>query len=287
MKSICIKTNNSDLLDYLFNEFKLIDSDNVCFSCNQFKNYKNIIIHYTGSDLKDFINKVSSILSYLVIDEFEESLVKNLILKNYFYFDSLERRKILNIYFDICSEDFSNYFEKKFDLLFHYFYDFLIENKVLFLTGFINFRLNDYLNLLEEFVDEAVNVYIVEKEYLEFVSLLKVYISSQVSNIDVVHLIYSDENSLLLDDSKNVISFSKDLLKTKYLSDISFSKNDYILNTLLNLLPKKIYIHIVNNYVDEFINTLSLIFENRVVLCDDCDICKLYKNMKVPSSHKI
>ena len=116
---------------------------------------------------------------------------------------------------------------------------------------------------------------------------MKLYISSQNSNIDVIHLIYSDENSILLDKNKNIIPFSEDLLKTKYLSDISFSKNDYILNTLLNLLPKKIYIHIIHNYIDEFINTLSLIFENRVVICKDCDICELYKNMKISSSHKI
>ena len=155
------------------------------------------------------------------------------------------------------------------------------------MTGFIKFRLTDYYNVLEELVDEAVNIYIVEKEYLEFVSLLKLYISSQNSNIDVIHLIYSDENSILLNKNKNIIPFSEDLLKTKYLSDISFSKNDYILNTLLNLLPKKIYIHIIHNYIDEFINTLSLIFENRVVICKDCDICELYKNMKISSSHKI
>ena len=287
MKSICVKTNNSDLLDYLFNEFKLIDSDNVCFSCNEFKNYKNIIIHYNGPNLDNFINKISSILSYLVIDEFEEEILKNLILKNYFYFDTLERKKILNICYDICSEDFSNCFDKKFTLLVNYFFDYLLNNKVLFLTGFIKFRLTDYYNVLEELVDEAVNIYIVEKEYLEFVSLLKLYISSQNSNIDVIHLIYSDENSILLDKNKNIIPFSEDLLKTKYLSDISFSKNDYILNTLLNLLPKKIYIHIIHNYIDEFVNTLSLIFENRVVICKDCDICELYKNMKISSSHKI
>ena len=287
MKSICIKTNNSDLLDYLFNEFKLIDSDNVCFSCNEFKNYKNIIIHYNGPNVDNFINKISSILSYLVIDEFEEDILKNLILKNYFYFDALERKKILNICYDISSEDFSSCFDKKFTLLVNYFFDYLLNNKVLFLTGFIKFRLTDYYNVLEELVDEAVNFYIVEKEYLEFVSLLKLYISPQSSNIDVIHLIYSDENSILLDSNKNIIPFSEDLLKTKYLSDISFSKNDYILNTLLNLLPKKIYIHIIHNYIDEFINTLSLIFENRVVICEDCDICKLYKNMKISSSHKL
>ncbi len=63
----------------------------------------------------------------------------------------------------------------------------------------------------------------------------------------------------------------------KFLSDISFSKNDYTLNTLLTLLPKKIYIHLIDDYIDEFINTLKLIFEKRISYCHDCDICNIYK----------
>lgn len=287
MKSICIKTNNSDLLDYLYNEFKLIDSDCICFSRNEFKSYKNIIIHYYGNDNTKFIEQVSSILSYLVIDEMEEYILKNLIFKNYFYFDSLERKKILNTCFDLCVDDFTNSFNEKFHILVDYFSNYLSQHKSLVLSGFINFRLKDYYDFLEEIVDEAVNIFIVEKEYLEFISLLKLYISSQKSEVDIIHLVYSGENSILLDGNKNVISISKDLGKTKYLSDISFSANDYILNTLLNLLPKKVYIHLLENYSDEFIHTLSLIFENRVKLCTDCNICQLYRNMKIPNVNKI
>ena len=285
MKSICIKTNNSNLLDYLYNEFKQVDSDNICFSINEFKKFKNIIIHYNGNDLPSFIKKISSILSYLVIDEFEEDLLKKIIFKNYFYFDNKEKEQILNICFDIFSDDFTNQFDKKFNILLKAFSKYLRNNKVLFLDGFINFRLPNYNKLLESTVDDAVNSFIVEKEYLEFVSLLKLYISTQASQIDIIHLIYSDENSILLDNNKNIIPFSEDLLKTKYLSDISFSKNDYILNTLLNLIPKKIYIHLVNNYVDDFINTISIIFENRIEFCNDCNICKLYKNIPNHKEH--
>ena len=45
MKSICIKTNNENLLDYLLNELDYIEVKPVAISKNQFKNYKNIIIH--------------------------------------------------------------------------------------------------------------------------------------------------------------------------------------------------------------------------------------------------
>ena len=92
--------------------------------------------------------------------------------------------------------------------------------------------------------------------------------------------IYNNENSILLDENKNVINISDEIFKAKYLSDITFSSNDYALNGLLTLLPKKIYIHLIDNCVDEFIHTLGLIFENRVDICTDCDICKIYKNTK-------
>ena len=41
-----------------------------------------------------------------------------------------------------------------------------------------------------------------EKEYMEFVSLLRLYINSQTSNCKLVHLIYSNETSVLLDEDK-------------------------------------------------------------------------------------
>ena len=71
------------------------------------------------------------------------------------------------------------------------------------------------------------------------------------------------------------------MLDSKYVSDISFSSNDYTLNALLTLLPKKIYIHIINGTEDEFINTLKLIFDNRVYICNDCNICNAYKIKKI------
>ena len=107
MKSICIKTNNENLLNYLLNELNYIEIKPVVISNNTFKNYKNIIIHYSGNDNKQFIHEVSCILSCLVIDELEERFIKNLLIKNYFYFDITERKHILEICFDIFTDDFN------------------------------------------------------------------------------------------------------------------------------------------------------------------------------------
>ena len=93
-------------------------------------------------------------------------------------------------------------------------------------------------------------------------------------------ILLMDEPFSALDYQSRLV-ISDDIFKAKYLSDISFSSNDFALNGLLTLLPKKIYIHLIDNCVDEFIHTLGLIFENRVEVCTDCSICKIYKNNKV------
>lgn len=278
MKSICIKTNNEKLLNYLLNELRLSKLDNICFSCNKFKYFKNIIIHYNGNNTNEFVQEISNILSYLVIDELEEIFLNNIISKNYFYFDIIERKKILNFCFDICADNFTEFFDKKFSYLSEQFYIYMQSHKSIILTGFIYFRLKKYFSMLEEIVDEAVNSYIIEKEYLEFISLLKLYIGSQPCKTETLHLIYFKNNPILLDSNLEQISIKESVLDAKYLSDISFSNNDYLLNSLLTLLPKKIYIHLVENTIDEFLNTLILIFDKKIDLCTDCNICNLYKH---------
>jgi putative sporulation protein YtxC len=288
MKSLCIKTNNSNLLNYLLNELKNTNFKNICFSENEFKIYKNIIIHYTGNDNFLFLSKISSILSFLVIDELEENLLRRLIIQNYFYFDNAEIKKIISICFDIMADNFSEIFDKKFKTLHNIFYQFLSTHKSLILNGFINFRLKNYILILDEIVNEAVNSFIIEKEYKEFISLLKLYINSQPYGCKLVHIIFSSSESVLLDENKKQITVDDDIFKAKYLSDISFSSNDYILNSLLTLLPKEIYIHIIDGYTtNEFIDTLKLIYENRIHLCTDCNICKLYTNAINNSNIKI
>ena len=279
MKSLCIKTNNNRVISYLLNNLKKIELDNVYFSCHKFNIYSNIFIHYKGKDLNLFFSTISNILSFLVLDIYEDSITRNILQKEYFYFDKSDQNIVLDKYNDNRLESIED-FEIKENILFDSFYSFFNNynsNDVcckLYLKGFITFRLKKYISELEKCIDCAVNQYLVEKEYAEFVSLLKIYIISEGYKSDLVHLIYRNNdknaNSVLLDKNKNIIDTNINLLNAKYLSDISFSSSDMILNTLLNLLPKKIYIHLYDeNDEDEFVNTLELIFENRIVICKD------------------
>lgn len=276
MKSFCIKTNNQQIINYLLKRLSSITLEQVYYIHRKFKIYDNVIIHYTGDQKFTFCNIVSDILSDTILLFFEPVLLDKILAFNYFYFDDFERKLIeKNCYDFILSNENEKLHYRKEEIctsLLNY----IIENKSMILDGFVTFRLPEYLNTLDYIVDESVNQYIIEKEYKEFINLLKMYIDSKESQTDIVHLIYTNGESILLDSQKNVISLNDYMFNAQYLSDISFSSNDYALNTLLTLLPRKIEIHLIS-YEDEFINTLKLIFGTKIFICTDCNICRTYK----------
>ena len=280
MKSVCIKLVNQNTAKYLLEKLYDFKLDNTYFSYKKFKIYYNVIIHYKGKNIDFFIKELAETLTFIIIDLYEENIIKNLIKSEYFYFEPLERQKIVNITCENLYEAEEAIYksEARFNMIFTNIYNYLKTNHSIILKGFLTFRLKNYFDALLEQVDKSVTKYIVEKEYAEFVSLLKTYVNSEKSLCTEVHLIYHNHIPILLDKSKKIIQLEDNLLNSKYLSDITFSSKDYALNTLLNLIPEKIYLHLANENSDEFINTIKLVFENRIAFCNDCEICKVYKN---------
>lgn len=276
MKSFCVKTNNDNIIKYLLNNLACMNFEDIYFIDKKFKIYKNVIIHYKGTNESEFLNLISSLISDCILLFFEPLLIKRCINLNYFYFDDFEKKLIEKNSYNYIQIDEDDTLKYRKDEIWVNVLNYLLENKSMILEGFVNFRLENYLDTINDIVDYSVNKYIVEKEYTEFINLLKIYIDSKQSEADLVHLVYTNGESILLDSGRNIISLSDNIFNAKYLSDISFSSNDYALNALLTLLPKRIELHVIG-YEDEFINTLKLIFGNRIFICKDCNICRTYK----------
>lgn len=287
MKSFCIKTNNNKIIEYLLKNISDLNIENVYYSSNKFKLYNNVIIHYLGKDFSLFYNKLSDIITDCIINFYEEKLVNHILNYNYFYFDLYEKNEIIKECINLLNIKETNDFTYRKECILANVFKYLTENNSMILSGFVNFRLQNYIKSIDSAVDIAVNKFILEKEYKEFIELLKLYVKSKEPNTNSIHLIYMNEDSILLDENKNILAISQDVFNVKYLSDISFSYNDYILNTLLDLIPKELNIHLIQGD-DEFIKTLKLIFENRIHICNDCDICKTYRliNKELSSGNK-
>lgn len=274
LKSICIKTQNGNILNYLLENTEALGLNNTYFSHRKFKVYDNIIIHYKGNNITLFLTKISYLITNLIINFYETEIMKNLIFSNYFYFTTLEQKQILDLCFETALND--NLLEKT-NLISADVYEYLLENKTLNLDGFVTFRTPEYIKFLDSIVDLCVNKFVIDREYTEFINLLKIYINSKVSECNLVHLVYKNHESILLDENYKIIEYDDSFTQAKFLCDVSFSSNDFALNTLLTLLPSKLYIHLIDSE-DEFINTLKLIFDDRIFICNDCNICKIYSS---------
>lgn len=280
MKSFCIKTNNNAILEYLLDKLDYLELAEVKYSKNKFKIYSNIIVHYIGEKISLFDEKLSSIITDTILKFYKEKMIKKIINFDYFYFEEYEKKIIIQNCCEIIESSEYEQISKEKEYIHEAVLQYVIENKSMILEGFVNFRIKEYIKYLDSIVDIAVNKYIIEKEYNEFISLLRMYINSKKSNIKNLHLIYGKSELTILDENKKIVPLCKEIYNAKFLSDIIFSENDYALNTLLTLLPQRIEIHLLDSE-DEFIKTVKLIFEDRVYICRECNICRTYKMIKM------
>lgn len=282
MISLCIKINDDKISNYIIKEITRTTLSKITYKRRKFKIYDGLIIHFQGTDSESFLNFISQILTNAIVLFFEDNLVKDLIDLNYFYFSIPDKKVIFEEYKLLKKNKLKGKNKKEnslfYNLIFPCVKEYISSNRTLVLNGFVNFRLKNYISSLEDLVADAVNQYVIDKEYLKFVDLLKGYVNSKIPNDLVLNLIYVNSEGILINDSGEFVELED--FGSSYFSDISFSKNDYILNTLVGTLPSKIIIHLISPK-DQFIKTIELIFEDKVTICTGCELCKAYKMLNL------
>ncbi|EGL15466.1 MULTISPECIES: putative sporulation protein YtxC [unclassified Paenibacillus] len=143
------------------------------------------------------------------------------------------------------------------------------------LPGFITFRLQEYMDELKEVVEYAIDEYVMDQQYQEFISLLQYFVYIQETKTAAAHLIHKegaeftilDEHMQPIDTSKMEASFTLEMIE----KDISFE--DMIVSTLISVSPATIYIHTREPDLP-VIRTIMQIFESRATICSYCGICR-------------
>jgi putative sporulation protein YtxC len=153
---------------------------------------------------------------------------------------------------------------------------YLSSNHELVIDGFIRFRLRHYVNLLEEAVEQAVDEYMVEKEYREFIMLLRHFLAAQEPRVDRVHvLIKPDGGFRLVDDTGSSVSeqFLTDCLQEAGTKDIN--KDDLLISALITIAPRRVRLHAPVGADSEGLRTLRAVFVDRLTVCHGCEVCGL------------
>lgn len=278
MISLSIKENNIKIQNFLLNEIKKSSIPEIYFSNKKFKIYNNLIIHYKGENLSSFYDFIAFILAKAIIKFYEPEILKRLFNYNYFYFDKPDEKIIMDEYKLIIKKNSKNNFNLKQRLIKKELINYIKNNKSIVLSGFVYFRLARYISYITKLLEESVNQFVVDKEFFEFVDLLKSYVDSKIPNNIIINLVYVNSKAFLLDENGNSINLDK--FNSVYLSDISFSNNDYVLNTLVSLLPSKIFLHLTTKE-DSFIKTIKMIFSDRISICTGCELCNAYQMLNL------
>ncbi len=150
---------------------------------------------------------------------------------------------------------------------------FLAENTRLNLQGFVTFRLQGYWQELREAAEYAVEEYVMDKQYQEFISLLKYFVSVQPSRRKLVHVVQDDGQEIqLLDADFLPLDTRSEDRAIAELVDAELNVEDMVLSSLISAAPASIRIH-TPTPDHQVIRTIQAIFEQRAEVCPGCRDC--------------
>ncbi|MGL4451438.1 MAG: putative sporulation protein YtxC [Sarcina sp.] len=144
--------------------------------------------------------------------------------------------------------------------------EFIREDDFINIDGFVRFRLKPIRPLIEDIVDKVIEDYMVEKEYNEFINLLKYFVDIQDSKIDIVNIYIDKTGEYMVKDTEGkdlFKSFMNELLESKDATNVN--SEDVIISGLITNAPKIINIYNKEFCIhDEFLKTITSVFRERV-----------------------
>lgn len=249
----------SSLKDYDLNDFKIM------------------FFHYMGNAFSD-----------IIVNEIEDKFVQKNLADEYYYFSVSERNTILKHLKNIQEGEEFKYgngvtyrISRKAKVL-HQIIEYLRGNSKIHLEGFLRFRLKDYLQELEEHIDRAVEDFFMEKEYYEFIRLLKYFVDIQEAKIDIANVVMGENGKYHLYDKMNRLinnEYLEDLASEMADKDISY--DDLLISSLITLAPNQVVIHFEGKVKNkEIIETIKSVFSDRVCICNGCKLCITAQSVK-------
>ncbi|HYG56503.1 MAG TPA: putative sporulation protein YtxC, partial [Symbiobacteriaceae bacterium] len=226
---------------------------------------------------------VASALSDVIVEKWERLLIRRIIRGTYYYFSKDEQDQIArytdrNLASGIGPVENNQLYKvnRKAQIL-HRLRDYLESAEELVIEGFVTFRLRDYVEEVEDAVDRAVDDFLMEREYREFVRLLKYFVDVQEPRMDHVHVLMRPGGSFkLVDDEGSAIKseYLEEFVVEMVESEVNYE--DLLISALITLAPRSVTVHAdPTTERDESVETIKGVFGERVRICCACEFCAL------------
>lgn len=211
----------------------------------------------------------AQILADYIISEIEPSLLDKLAALHHPHLGERERGELTgNVRQRLLREEMLTG-ESRRRIILRNLEEFLQGQDQINIEGFIRFRLQDYQRDLLELINQSADDLMIEKEYQDFINLLKYFVEIQQPRFPEMHLMNLPEGMVLCDNHFKVLHREKD-------QDIEGT--DAIVSALVTAAPNCVTVH-VNNFPggSELVATIKHIFDAKVKLCFGCEHCRREK----------
>lgn len=225
---------------------------------------------------------MSNILYNVVIDEFYKKEMQGFLTDTYFFLKYDEIKDIKRLSLEALKSEgailneYMVYFRNRKNSIIQKIIECIEENKEINIKGFITFRMKELLEDLESIIDKVVESYMVEKEYNEFINLLKYFVEIQDSKIEKVNILIQKDGSYKVEDEigNNIMdTLFSDLSEAKFTGNVNVE--DMLISGLITNAPKSVIIHGAENCINkEVIDTIKKVFEDRAIICNEFDMLK-------------
>lgn len=223
-------------------------------------------------------NNVSfcNVLANLVTEVIMKHYIKDLIYKKIFLkFNDLnkdEKIEIGKIAFNNINND--DVFLKEKKIIFDEVNNYIKINDEIIIDGFVNFRLSSLNVPIESLIEYSRKKYYEEKEFKEFIKILRYFVDIQEPKLDLVNIVMGDNDYKLYDKDEQLIEndFFSEVINE--LSSDCISKDDLLISSIITIAPKNIVLHRSEKIInDEIIKILENVFVDKVIYCTGCDLC--------------
>ena len=231
--------------------------------------------NYNEKIRKKIIMYVSNIMYKIIIEKYRKKELFEFLTDNYFFLRQCELLEAEEIIMKVLRLENSN---KDTDFLY---YSNIIneiidkikicieENNEFNINGFLLFRMKELRSNIEIIIDRIIENYIIDKEYEEFIRLLKYFVNIQDSKLQEVNLTIQTLGGYSLTDGngKDILDeFLKELAGCKI--GVDANMEDIIISGLITNSPEHIIIHSKEKCLNkEFIDTIVKVFGNKVTFC--------------------
>lgn len=161
--------------------------------------------------------------------------------------------------------------------------EFLEEQSELQLAGYMSFRMHSYKKELKEVIEYAIDEYILDQQYEEFMTLLKYFVQLQETRTELVHLVQQEGSSFIVCDHQMQPLEHKhehDRIVAEML-ETEINIEDIVISSLISASPQKIIVHTKHEDY-QVVRSVKSIFGDRAQICKTCPMCRTKHNELLP-----